>query len=180
MTALNLTMPLPKAMAIGLSVGELEGVAEHFLSVVGENAAGDMHRLVKLFNCDVKVTDAIELASGVHGTVEVRGKKDWTVYLPEHTGPLQDRFTLAHELGHYVLHSRLGRVAIQASRTFNSAEEPDAAEKEADAFALALLMPKLAVDSAIEKYGEDVQLLAAIFSVEPPVADTRLKSLGSV
>ncbi len=46
------------------------------------------------------------------GTIEVRGPLDFTIYLPNYTGKYRDRFTIAHELGHYFVHSKQGRVFL--------------------------------------------------------------------
>lgn len=177
---------LPSAEPTGLSVDAIEKIADHFRSAVAPLArdfdkddatlGSDLHGLVKVFNCEVKVADQNDYQLDVHGTLEVRSQDNWTIYLANHTGPLQDRFTLAHELGHYVLHSMMGHKPIRASRTFNSAETPSLAEVEADAFAFALLMPRQEFQEAIKKYGRDPFLLSAEFEVEPAIAEMRLAS----
>jgi Zn-dependent peptidase ImmA (M78 family) len=66
----------------------------------------------------------------------------------ERTGRKRQRFTIAHELGHYVLdHQRQGVFVDTPERYFtlfrdsNSSTGEDFQEREANAFAAALLMP---------------------------------------
>lgn len=177
MTIVDVNNALPPAAAAGLSVESIERIADHFRHAIRMVAADDMHELVKALKGSVKVVKPEERQLDAHGTLEVRSSDDWTIYLASHTGPLQDRFTLAHELGHYVLHSRMGSQPLKASRTFKSTSLPDVAESEADAFAFALLMPRERVLEAAEKYGRDPFLLSAEFGVDPNIADMRLKSL---
>lgn len=169
---------LPPAVAAGLSVESIERIADHFRHAVGAGFADDMHELVKAFKGTVKVASPEDRQLDIHGTLEVRGKDDWTIYLASHTGPLQDRFTLAHEIGHYVLHSKMGNQPLRASRTFKLTSSPDIAESEADTFAFALLMPREKVLEAAKKYGKNPFLLSAEFEVDPTIADMRLKSLN--
>ncbi len=176
--SLNTATTLPPASAAGLSVGTIEMVANHFRKVVGDGSASDMHHLVGALKGKIKVVAPDERRLDIQGTLEVRSADDWTIYLAEQTGPLQDRFTLAHEIGHFVLHSKLGRTPLLAFRTFSSSEAPSIVEQEADAFALALLMPTDLVLEAIKVHGKDVSILSAEFGVTPAIAELRLSSPG--
>ena len=50
------------------------------------------------------------------GSVLIHGEKDFDIILPEHTSPIRDKFTLAHELGHYLLHSDGWKKKLWAAR----------------------------------------------------------------
>ncbi len=71
------------------------------------------------------------------GSILVHGKNDFTIILPNYTSELRDRFSIAHELGHYFLHSEQGQVPLFAER--NHSTRP---EWEANWFAAGFLMPE--------------------------------------
>src|SRR5690606_28354816 len=69
----------------------------------------------------------------------VRNAKDFTIYIPPFTSERRDRFTIAHELGHYFLHYRIPKLSKEVTfgRTGGTASET-----QANVFASNLLMPK--------------------------------------
>lgn len=87
----------------------------------------------------------------------------FTIYISSLLSPLQERFAIAHELGHYVLHSVFGKNRdIFTQENYNNANWM---ELEANLFAEAFLMPKEEVknfDSLVE--------LASYFKVPISVA----------
>lgn len=88
----------------------------------------------------------------------------------------RQRFTLAHELGHYVLQH--GEKTDNKDTLYrNGTTNPD--EVEANAFAAELLMPSgvlryLLVDKGVT----DISLLASQFVVSEQAMEIRLRSLG--
>jgi len=84
-------------------------------------------------------------------------------------------FAIAHELGHFVLHSGLGKKAVISGRG-----NPDVgAEKEASHFGRALLMPKNAVlDFAKKEIQATLPYMALYFGVPDTVAQARLNELN--
>lgn len=93
------------------------------------------------------------------------------------TDPIvRQRFTLAHELGHYVLNHGGGfRDNAASFNVYNY----DQREVDANKFAAEILMPKLAIDYVIEKLGRnDVADLAQLFNVSQQAMRFRLKNLG--
>ncbi len=66
-------------------------------------------------------------------TIFVHGKNDFDIVLPDHSTPRRDRFTVAHELGHFFLHSWMGDRPLKAARNGS-----DRAEWEANWFAAGL------------------------------------------
>jgi hypothetical protein len=92
-------------------------------------------------------------------------------------GPSSERrrsFTIAHEIGHFVLHPH--RLAPQRGGVVNSAWQGQ--EREADQFAAELLMPESKVREAVLQYGPDVDRLADRFDVSRKAMQTRLLWLG--
>jgi len=116
--------------------------------------------------------------------------------LNDHDGLKRQRFTLAHELGHFFLHSQsetfldnsVGQHRILA-RNEISGEGTDAREIEANLFAAELLMPAnfiqkdLLAHQFIDLFGEDssesvISELACKYNVSVRAMTIRLERLG--
>lgn len=106
------------------------------------------------------------------GSIFVHGENDFDIALPHYTSPMRDRFTIAHELGHYFLHSNQGRIPIIAYRSGSGR-----LEWEANWFAASLLMPS---DKFKEYVGQGMDLygLAAKFQVSLDAIRVRKDSVG--
>jgi Zn-dependent peptidase ImmA (M78 family) len=91
--------------------------------------------------------------------------------------PAGRRFTLAHELGHWVCQCLEGTEAPVFCRAEEVGLDPEvkALEREADAFAAELLMPEDEVRAA---WGGDPDATAARFGVSGEAMRWRLSSLG--
>jgi len=92
--------------------------------------------------------------------------------------PLRRRFTIAHEIGHLVLHAP-GATGAVFCRVVDPAE-PAARpiEREANRFAAELLMPEDLVREAAAHLGTDAAALADRFQVSGPAMGWRLFNLG--
>ena len=102
------------------------------------------------------------------------------------------RFTIAHEIGHYHLkHSRTGslfivQVSITKYRNARSSAGTDWQEREANAFAAALLMPRHLVKREYARYSfdpfdvnnDDMEKMAKSFNVSKQAMAIRLSNLG--
>jgi hypothetical protein len=84
------------------------------------------------------------------------------------------RFSIAHEIGHFVLHP--ARARHERGGTVNEAMRTQ--EREADAFAAELLMPEHLVRRAALEDGADVRRLADRFEVSETAMSLRLRRLG--
>ena len=93
------------------------------------------------------------------------------------------RFTVAHEIGHWVCHCLSGRAPKLEPSYCRAVDLTDAAdrtlEREANVFAAELLMPEEAVRAAWEELG-DVEACAARFDVSPTAMQWRLYNLRLV
>jgi Zn-dependent peptidase ImmA (M78 family) len=102
----------------------------------------------------------------------------------------RQRFSLAHELGHFLLHSKSTRVFLDASTIFFrdelASEGSDIEEIEANNFAAELLMPASALRQIIRQQSLDafderaVQRLAAQFEVSVQALTIRLTRLNLI
>ncbi len=100
------------------------------------------------------------------GTIKIRED----VYYGACNGNGRDRFTIAHELGHYLLHSKDNLKLARSDSEIKVYENP---EWQANTFAAELLMPC----SLIAK-GDTKETLSKRFGVSYSAAEVRLKSLG--
>ncbi|HAS88554.1 MAG TPA: toxin [Desulfovibrio sp.] len=89
--------------------------------------------------------------------------------------PVRQRFTVAHELGHYVL--RHGPRHRDEAQNF-SIDNYDIYEVAANNFAAELLMPAEAVSYLISQGVNTLQRLADSFNVSTVAMNIRLKKLG--
>jgi Zn-dependent peptidase ImmA (M78 family) len=102
------------------------------------------------------------------------------------------RFTIAHEIAHYVLrhqfeggpHVHVDRGNYISQRGVRASEGIDPKEIEANQFAACLLMPMRLVQAAVEGLGSgtifdgDVEELAKLFKVSEQAMTIRLTTLG--
>jgi hypothetical protein len=101
---------------------------------------------------------------------------------PRNEYPLRRyRFTIAHELGHWICHALEGtKPAPSYCRAVDISEVAERAiEREANVFAAELLMPEQAVRSIWKEFGE-VEQVAQRFDVSPSAMRWRLYSFGLV
>lgn len=108
-------------------------------------------------------------------SLRVFGPKDFVIYLPPMTSSRRDRFTIAHELGHYFLHYRVPK--LQGKKDFNR-RGVSRKETEANVFAASLLMPQDEFRAACRELDNDEWLLADRFCVSPAAATVRMQVLG--
>lgn len=85
------------------------------------------------------------------------------------------RFSVAHELGHFLLGHKIGQEIIDEE--FN---KPFPIEKEANAFASALLMPASWMKDSVAKKGLDLEELAKTYDVSKQALTIRLLSLNLI
>jgi hypothetical protein len=90
------------------------------------------------------------------------------------TSEQRRRFTIAHEIGHFVLHPH--RLAPQRGGPGNAAWQRQ--EREADQFAAELLMPENMVREAVVLHGPDAVRLADRFGVSRAAMQARLRWLA--
>ena len=113
----------------------------------------------------------------------VRESDGWTVTVnADHTESRQ-RFTIAHEIGHFVLHrDRLGNGTNDSTRyvvTADTAHYNDSIgpreERDANQFATAVLMPEARIVDVCQTFrSNDPEPVARLFRVSPHAMRTRM------
>lgn len=160
---------VPISQAARLSQGEIENLAEEVRKRSAFSEKASILDLVRRLDGRVEFVSRLE-----DGRIEVNGPRDFTIYVTKFNTPSMNRFAIAHELAHYILHAFMGEKKLVEYRIPHST---DRVEVEANLFALALLMPEKAFSSAYNR-SADPESLAARFRVTPSVVDARKKSLG--
>lgn len=178
------------------SIPEIESSAEGLLRRAGAlSMPVDIHKVAVCL--DVKVHSET-LEDQMSGVLVIKGSEHHILVNSAHHANRQ-RFTIAHELGHLVLHdTSQDRLFIDAQlRVYQRAGEPSASaytdpnslttpqeEREANFFAAALLMPATLVRHAAFKATvwdeHDVASLAQSFGVSEQAMSIRLQRLGIV
>lgn len=143
---------------------------EHEVIAAGGHV--DVHALLAKLGGEVVLEDRTE-------SLEVRAPGDFTVFIPTHTSQLRDRFTIAHELGHYFLHYRApaGHLIGEPTSTFTRLGR-NVPETQANVFASNLLMPEGHFRSTFERLEHDMATVAQHFGVSVPAARVRAEYLG--
>lgn len=123
---------------------------------------------------DVVFADFAEAKDSVAGFCDFEGEK---LYVNDADSTSRQMFTMAHELGHWMLHREIFEADPESYPVLPRFQDPDRdnpLEKEANAFAANLLVPKrmlLPVKSA------GVAALASAFGVSLTMMEFRLKSV---
>lgn len=144
----------------------VESYAERVAKVVGFKVGQDPSDVIEHFGGRIHFQDYSEWEAE-DGSIFVHDQQDFDVLLSRYTSALRDRFTVAHELGHYFLHSNQGRRRIVAHRQGTSR-----IEWEANWFAAGLLMPRRRFVEVCEET-KSLSKIAAVFGVSEDAARVR-------
>jgi Zn-dependent peptidase ImmA (M78 family) len=99
--------------------------------------------------------------------------EDNAIYVNHEEFPLRQTFTVAHELGHQILHAEWARseeYTMLMRDSDYSGQEPH--EKEANAFAAHLLVPRFMLDQYWQS--TTIEGLSKLFAVSVPMIKNRL------
>lgn len=168
------------AQQSGLNRSQVESLAENIALQLGVSPGEDLAGAIAKAGGRVRYCEFRDLQESDSGSLQVHGENNFEIFISYNTSPLRDRFTVAHELGHYVLHflyprqhSAIKPETLQATR-YGS----DRAEWEANWFAAAFLMPGEAFRASFERWNGNTALIAQQFGVSESAAKVRAKTLG--
>jgi predicted transcriptional regulator len=161
-----------------LNKAQVSQFAEEIAGSLNFKPGDDVFRIVRELGGEIEYQDIWNLDDGETGSIVVDAPNHFKITLATHTSKERDRFTIAHELGHYFVHCLLPSsqdkfVPIRATR-YGS----DLAEWQANWFAAAFLMPGAEFRRAYAQHSGDVYELARHFGVSASAASVRAKSLG--
>jgi Zn-dependent peptidase ImmA (M78 family) len=119
------------------------------------------------------------LEGGVAGMLVKRPGQDPEIYINGHDSTNRQRFTAAHELGHYVKHIAAGEDDWEHIdyRNALAAQGTDPDEIFANQFAASLLMPRDEIVRFKERHGYGLPTLAYEFGVSEDAMNFRLANL---
>jgi Zn-dependent peptidase ImmA (M78 family) len=134
---------------------------------------------------------AHDLGANVSGVLYIDKGKGVIGYA-KHESEVRRRFTVAHEIGHFILHRLDNEVFVDKTefkvlyRDNNAAKGENKQEREANAFAAALLMPRDRVIEELEKMNFDlgdekedvIKKLSEIFKVSTQAMMFRISNLN--
>jgi len=176
-----MTVELMTPTGLGASKASVEKFAEDIAKHVGFMPGDSIEELVE------RVGGKLEVGSSGGGDAEsgsivASAVDDFVIYVSRHTSLKRDRFTIAHELGHLLLHldpikKTNSHAVMRATRWVDENDQQQKrAEWEANWFAAGFLMPS-------EHFVKDYEALGlagvtAKYGVSTTAAQIRAKSLG--
>lgn len=121
-----------------------------------------------------------DLGKSVSGFLEKIGGS-WVIYVNKYENEYRKRFTLAHELGHFISHKdNYASGAIVKDQIFFRDENTDEKEQQANNFAAELLMPEDEFKSFINKGDNTILKLADRFQLSTAAVRYRAYKLGLI
>lgn len=115
------------------------------------------------------------LDDDISGKLQKTNEGKWVITVNSIHHIKRQRFTLAHELGHYFLHRN--RAIEFVDEALYRSTHMDSMEYEANNFAGALLMPKAVISEFIAKHGASAELISEHFNVSVLAAKIRVETL---
>ena len=171
-----------------VSATELHGILEK--SGMKFEIPIDIEKLIKYLDIPINTRPDFTKIK-VLGSISVKDNEP-VIWINKIANQMEERkrFTLAHELGHYMLHiaplsSWDDTIFIDEKIGFNRDDEWDYREMEANGFAAQLLMPAEAVRNEFpveykEHSEKATEVLAETFNVSKMAMKYRLESLGLI
>jgi hypothetical protein len=149
-------------------------VAESMAKDLGITPNSDLRELIRdnggtIHDITFSLFQRFEKEGILDNSIYVRAQRDFDIILHAYLSPDQMRYTLAHELGHYVLHGK--------NKSFACQQGDSQIEHEAHEFAVGFLIPE---DSFLAEYkkSNDINYLTSIFRVPDNLILRRKLSLG--
>jgi len=164
-----------------LTKAQVSALAESIARKLDYKPGDDIHDLVKRVGGTVRVEDTLTIDPEHSGSLYVDGPNNFSIIVPAHTSPRRDRFTIAHEFGHFIVHYMWRRQAgaknpPQKMVAFRKGTER--VEWEANWFAAAFLMPTEQFKTQYHRLGGDLAAIAEVFEVSEAAAEVRARQLG--
>jgi predicted transcriptional regulator len=167
-----LTGVLPAPSPTDWSKSSIDALAGQIAGRLNFAPGASVFELVNRLGGKIVYQDTEDWLKSESGSIVVVGEKQFTIYVSNFTSAVRDRFTIAHELGHYILHSSFGKKQIRVARSGANVR----LEWEANWFAAGFLMPA-EVFRKEWTICHDKVLLAAKFNVSIESARIRVEYL---
>lgn len=139
---------------------------------VGENENVDVILIAKVNNIDIEYDILDSSKSGYLKNINNR----WVIGVNKLHNRKRQRFTIAHELGHYFMHK--DKNVDYEDATFFRIDNSSSIEYAANEFAAKLLMPEERIRKVISDGEKSLENLSTIFDVSIAAIKYRAISLG--
>ncbi|SMD08015.1 protein of unknown function [Fulvimarina manganoxydans] len=151
------------------------GVVDRFL---GERPV-DVREMSKALGIRIETKALPDSISGKIERVGLFGD-DYVITVNSGHSATRQRFTIAHEIAHFILHRDLIGDGIVDDALYRDHRLGDERERQANRYAASLLMPRRQVREAWDNGAITKGALARAFDVSPAVAEIRMRELGCV
>jgi len=163
-----------------LTKGQIHEFGEAVAAHLNYEPGADLGSIVSALGGRVRMEPTLLNDPARSGSLYVEGVSDFTIIVPSHTSMLRDRFTIAHELGHYYLHylipSQNG--SLSQSRVVALRKGSNRIEWEANWFAAAFLMPAGQFRQYYLSQNRDIDAVAKLFHVSKRAVEVRAQDLA--
>jgi Zn-dependent peptidase ImmA (M78 family) len=161
-----------QAAACNASKTTIEAFAADFARKVGYRPGAELEPVVAQLGGRIIYQTLADLSRSPEASIRVFGDRKFEIYLPDYTSGERDRFSVAHEIGHYILHYPLANEPMIAAR-FGSTR----VEWEANWFAAGFLMPEAEFRKQFARHPKNIAGVARHFRVSAAAATARAKAL---
>jgi len=139
----------------------------------------DIDEIIRYINCtnpkEPLALEYVQMETAISGSL-IYEKGVWIIRVNKNHNSKRQRFTIAHEIGHYVMHRN--KLQSFTDEIFFRARNNGDIENRANDFASKLLMPEENVRMAIKEGVRNLGLLAKRFDVSAPAMKIRVQELG--
>lgn len=164
---------------LGISKSSAYRLSEHIAKKLNFNIGGSIINVVTKLGGKIQYTEE-ELEKNPDSIV-IENSGNFTIFISIFTSPLRDRFTIAHELGHYFFHYIIGlcsQGSMKATRLINTKyTDKKQAEVEANWFSSAFLMPENMFRNQWDINKGNVNKLSDFFQVSKSAINIRANDL---
>lgn len=163
-----------------LSKSQIEDFAAAVVDHMGIVAGQPLGPVIERLRGEIHPQGIVELGTTSDGSIQIEEDAGFKIFLPSHTGRERDRFTIAHELGHYFLHFLYQRSITPNNPRCLKARRAGTGtvEWQANCFAAAFLMPERQFRSVHSEFAGDIFLVAERFGVSRAAATIRAETLS--
>lgn len=161
-----------------MTYSQIEKLANEVIQEVDSTIPVDVVKIAKFQKIDVFVIPFDETLNADPSGLLVENNGKWAILVNINDSITRQRFTIAHEVGHFLIHKGQQFVdEFNAGETFYRDGEDTKEEREANYFAACLLMP---ADKLVSIWPDckDPKDAANRFNVSEVSMTYRLKNLG--
>lgn len=164
-----------KPQSCGLTKRAVFKLASEFAASLGYEAGEDLNGVVETLGGQIKIVSDGKINATQDGSIEIEEDGSFKIFLANDVGYTRQRFTIAHELGHLVLHYAItdNRAPIRANR-YGSGR----VEWEANWFAAGFLMPEESFTRVFRETDGYLTEIADQLGVSYKAAEIRASQLG--